>query len=213
MGATERGETTLGVFGTPGALGASIDLPDVPEHRGVSTAFAVAILSTGLGGLVAFGVGRGLQDKPFEWFWLTDLCLGLTVAGVVAGLAVFWRLWVVRGHRLKINGFIKQGNRLLFSTLGTTAATTVNLRYGRTMPEEELVPAYEAWRTLVYEWLSQKRPYWADYFENRAGARTAEELYQDIGRNHIGLTTEIQHATHEGLSLHLQRLAEILMKL
>jgi len=137
------------------------------------TALGVALVSIGLGGLVALRVGATLVSHPVHLVSTEKFCAAVTGIGgaiLVALLPVFLRLRRVKRKIAEI-----------------TAEGTILLRDAKLIPDDdelgvdELADRFNSWRIDAAEWLRKHDYPSAIHFENEAGLVTVQELHGTRG--------------------------------
>jgi len=173
------------------------------DRRNMLGAAGIAVLVLGMTVVLTYMENRAAGGKPFEWSTpLVISGLGVAVIGLTVFGGVLWGYHVADQHRLKINGFIREGNEIL-----------MNLRTNP--PPAGIHQRVHSWTKEVSRWLHTNMPHYEGVFESLADAETAVEGLAT--RKAAGLPFTAQAAALGGLEsghrARLLRLREIQMSL
>jgi len=162
-----------------------------PDHRGMWTALSLALISIGLGGLVALRVGATLVNHPVNLGSTERLCAVVTGVGgaiFISLIPVFFRLRQVKRKIADI-----------------TAEGIILLRDSKLIPDDDelgvddLAVRFNNWRLNAAEWLRKYDYPSAVHFENDAGLVAVQELHGTAGASWCQCEIDVR----------LERLAEL----
>ena len=162
-----------------------------PDHRGMWTALSLALISIGLGGLVALRVGATLVNHPVNLVSTERLCA--VVTGVGGAIFIFL---------IPVHFRLRQLKRKIADI---TAEGIILLRDSQLIPDDDelgvddLEVRLNNWRLNAAEWLRKYDYQSAVHFENDAGLVAVQELHGTTGANWCQCQIDVR----------LERLAEL----